>query len=590
MFKDGNLDLKITNGTIGDMKVVSSHVVLENIIHAKRGIANIEVKLAGPLKTVFKYIEDEPINMTREALGFDANGVKGEAALTVNVSFPTIKNLLAEQVKVKVNGTMQNVLLPGVVEGLSLAGGPFSLNVADAAATLNGKGTLEGRAIDFKWQKYLNPEGKPFATQITAKLDGDEDLRKRFGVDLPDWVSGTMPVDILYTAQADKRATVDVKADLTPGTVMVGPFDYTKPPGAPGTMSGTVILQTGVVQGVTNLNVKTPELDLKNGKLNFTQVNGKNRLAGGSLPATKLNDTDMAMNFTIDATGKIDLVGKGAFLDATPFLGEKKTEEKPKPPAPALTAAITVDKMRTRPGREVQKVRLNIERLPGGILNRLEMDAVAGKGPMSFRLKPDMQGRMTLKGAADDAGAVLKAFDIYKNAVGGKLVIEGQSPDINNKRLIVGKARLSDFQVANAPVLARLVNAISLTGIPDLLGGGGLAFSRLEGDFEWNLRSFGDLYVIKNGRTSGASLGLTFEGSVDKQKKYTNINGTIVPVSGINGLVGNIPLLGTLLTGGGALFAFTYTVQGPSDNLAVSVNPLSGLAPGILRMIFFEGD
>lgn len=591
VFKNGNLDLKINSGTIGDMKVIGSHVVLENIVHAKRGVANIEVKLAGPLKTVFKYIEDEPINMTREALGFDASGVKGVADMTVNVSFPTIKNLLAEQVKVKVNGTMQNVLLPGVVEGLSLAGGPFRLDVADAAATLSGKGTLENRPIDFKWQKYLHPEGKPFATQITAKLNGDEDLRKKFGVDLPDWVTGTLPVDVLYTAQANKNATVDVKADLTPGTVMVGPFDYIKNPGEQGNMTCTVVLQSGAVQGVTNLNVKTPDLDLKNGRLSFTQVNGKNKLSGGSLPATKLKDTNMAMDFTIDASGKIGITGKGAFLDATPFLMEKKDQERPKPPAPALSAAITVATMRTRPEREVKNVRLNIERLADGTLGRLEMDAVAGQGPMSFRLRPDLQGRMTLKGAADDAGAVLKAFDIYKNAVGGKLVIEGQSPDPNNKRLIVGKARLSDFKVANAPVLARLVNAISLTGIPELiLGGGGLSFSRLEGDFEWNLRSFGDLYVIRNGRTAGASIGLTFEGTVDKQKKYTDIEGTIVPVSGINGLVGNIPVLGTILTGGGALFAFTYTVQGPSDSPGVSVNPISGLAPGILRKIFFEGD
>lgn len=590
VFRNGDLDLKITKGTLDDMSVTEGHVVLDNIVHAHEGVANIDVKLKGPLKTVFRYIQDEPINMTRDSLGFDSGAVKGDAALNVHVSFPTIKHLLAEQVKVKVDGTMTDVLLPGVVEGLTLAGGPFRLDVADAAATLSGKGTLDQRPIEFKWQKYLHPEGKPFSAQITARLNADDALRASFGINLPDWVMGTIPVGLLYTAQPDKTATVDVRADLTPGAVMVGPFDYTKPAGIKADLACRVALQNGAVREVSALHVATPDLKLDNGRLTFGPRNGKNALAGGILPGAKLGATDMSMDFTVADDGRITLNGKGAYLDATPFLGDKKDKEKPND-APPLTASITVDKMRTRADREIENVRLGLDRAAGGTLARLELDAVAGKGPVMFRLKPDAQGRMTLMATAEDAGAVLKAFDIYKNAVGGKLMIEGQAPDPSNRTLIVGKARLSDFKVANAPVLARLVNAISLTGIPQLLtGGGGLSFSRLEGDFQWQLRPFGDLYTIKNARTSGASLGLTFEGKVDKQKKYTNINGTIVPVSGINGLVGDVPLLGTILTGGGALFAFTYTIEGPSDNPSVSVNPLSGLAPGILRKIFFEGD
>ena len=55
-------------------------------------------------------------------------------------------------------------------------------------------------------------------------------------------------------------------------------------------------------------------------------------------------------------------------------------------------------------------------------------------------------------------------------------------------------------------------------------------------------------------------------------------------------ILGSIPLIGDILTGGegGGLFAFTYTIRGSFADPSVSVNPLSVLAPGFLRRLFFE--
>ena len=67
------------------------------------------------------------------------------------------------------------------------------------------------------------------------------------------------------------------------------------------------------------------------------------------------------------------------------------------------------------------------------------------------------------------------------------------------------------------------------------------------------------------------------------------LQGTIVPFTTVNRLLGIIPLLGDLLVGGEGqgLFAATYRVKGPTDNLDVGVNPLAVLAPGFLRNLFF---
>jgi hypothetical protein len=53
----------------------------------------------------------------------------------------------------------------------------------------------------------------------------------------------------------------------------------------------------------------------------------------------------------------------------------------------------------------------------------------------------------------------------------------------------------------------------------------------------------------------------------------------------INSVLGNIPIIGKLLTGGKneGIFAAKYVVKGRLENPRVSVNPLSALAPGFLR-------
>jgi hypothetical protein len=507
------------------------------------------------------------------------------------VAFPTVKDLRADQVKVKVKGTLTDITLPDIVEGMALTGGPFQLDVADAAAHLSGTGKLDGHDITASLEQYLHLEGHPYSSRIKASVVADESLRKRFNVDIADWVGGAFPVDIVYTVQAEHHATVDIKADMTPATIMVAPMGYAKPPGTPADMNCTVSLLAGRVQQVSNLHVKTPDMLLDNGTLFFGPRDGRNNLNKGAFPVAKLGETDLALSFALGENRQVAVDGKGAFLDAS-YILSTKNKVVPNPQnqgAPPLVATINVAKLRTGPGRTIDNVNLLFDRAGNGQgYNRIKLTAMAGSAPMDFDLHPDTDGHMVMRLVADDAGGMLRAFDIYKNAAGGKLLVEGRAPDAGDKTVIKGHGELNDFKVVKAPVLARLLNAINLLGIPELLASDGIAFSRLEGEFEWDIRPEGDKYTIKDGRTSGASIGLTFAGTVDKSTNRTSIAGTIVPVSGVNGLVGQIPVLGTLLTGGGALIAFTYAVEGPSDNPNISVNPLSALAPGILREIFFK--
>ncbi|MFK7839852.1 MAG: hypothetical protein AB8B83_05920, partial [Bdellovibrionales bacterium] len=82
---------------------------------------------------------------------------------------------------------------------------------------------------------------------------------------------------------------------------------------------------------------------------------------------------------------------------------------------------------------------------------------------------------------------------------------------------------------------------------------------------------------------------LTFEGSYDSGTMGVDLSGTIIPLSGLNNMLKDIPLVGNILGGSSGLFAATYTMKGQGKDAQVTVNPLSVLAPGILRSILFEG-
>jgi hypothetical protein len=140
---------------------------------------------------------------------------------------------------------------------------------------------------------------------------------------------------------------------------------------------------------------------------------------------------------------------------------------------------------------------------------------------------------------------------------------------------------VSDFAVADAPNLARILTLASLTGIVNRLAGKGIAFTKLEVPFTQT----GDTATMTNARAMGAALGLTADGTLDLEKKTASLRGTIVPAYSINSALGKIPLIGRIFTGqkGGGVFAATYQLSGDLAKPKITVNPLAALAPGFLR-------
>ena len=136
---------------------------------------------------------------------------------------------------------------------------------------------------------------------------------------------------------------------------------------------------------------------------------------------------------------------------------------------------------------------------------------------------------------------------------------------------------LKDFRIVDQPFLEKIFTAGSLTGLINLMQGQGVAVDTLEVPFS----SHDGVITVRNARATGPAIGITAEGYIDRGKNDIGLKGSLVPLFGINSVLGEIPLLGDVLTSkqGEGIIGMTYSVSGNADEPSVSVNPLSALAP-----------
>ena len=82
-------------------------------------------------------------------------------------------------------------------------------------------------------------------------------------------------------------------------------------------------------------------------------------------------------------------------------------------------------------------------------------------------------------------------------------------------------------------------------------------------------------------------MGLTTQGLIDFEHSQIDVSGSFVPAYTVNTMLTKIPLVGVLLSGGqnDGVFGVSYRVHGPMSGPTLTVNPLSAIAPGILRRI-----
>lgn len=589
-----SFNINITGGQLGDMAVTKSTIHLTEldkqteIIHA---LADISVSLSGPLKTALDVLDSAPLKYP-SMLGISTADVSGNVDIDTSFKFPMHKALNVKDVHVTATAKAKDVSLKNVVSDLPITAGVADLNVDNGTLSAKGTALLDGMPTEFNWTQHFTTDS-PVKSSIDAQLNVNGAVFNKFGVPSDIQIGGNMSSKITYIVNNDASSTLQFNGDASSASVNVPFAGYTKDGGVPGILGFRLHLKNNQPYKMDGLTFESTGTQLK-GTLDFNDAG----LQKASFDRLLLGNTDV--NLTAELTPQqgyiVKVTGKQAdfskILDRT---SKKITDEEMSKKVPPIIISLQLDSILTAKDTSILKPKMYLHRNEWQRIEQFEMDGSTGeKDTIYIRYMPVANGH-SLRFEATNAGAALRALGITQTVRGGKITVDAKPYPKGGARDMSGTIIVSDFVLNKAPIVARLLNAISLTGIIDLLNGSGISFKKMRSNFTWQDRGQPSepkntrLIKLKDGQTSGSSLGLTFEGTIDNWNDIYDLNGTLVPVSDLNKLLSSIPLVGDVLTAGGeGVFAATYTIKGPADQPTVTVNPLSVLAPGILRKMFFE--
>jgi hypothetical protein len=589
--KSDTIRIDVDNANVQGLQVENGVVILSDVMAVGKDSAEIVMPVKARLADVFHFIAQERIGVDH---GFDTAKIKGTADFTVKISMPTLTDVLIKNIDLNVEGKGVGTYLPSVISGLDLSEMTYTAKLKNDTLRIEGVGLFDDRKTDVSYIRQLDMGGVTQTGEkmrVKAKLIGDNNLLNKMGVAVDDYISGTFPVDVTYVMDRNGSAKADIYADTSLATFKIAPFGFARKGGPGSYVELSVQLKNERVQHLRNFNVAANGLRLSKGTMAFAPVTGGDmRFASLNVTAAALKETKGAFSLNQNASGALDFNFKGDVFDLRPFLKQKDKPSRAQ--NPPLTIDIQAQTLLTNEQDRISQGKIRAKIDGKGRFDRLNVEALAGRGLLKIDYGADQTGRRHFNLTAEDGGGALNIFGIYNKVRDGRLVINGKAATGNfEDHTINGTAFMTDFRVRKAPVLGKLLSALSLPGLLQLVDGDGVVFKKMATDFSWQYRPHGSVIRFKDGRTSGNSLGLTFDGKIDNAQHSIDADGTLIPLSGLNKTITEIPLIGDLLSGGSeSLFSATYTIKGNLDDPKVSVNPLSVLTPGILRRVLFENQ
>ncbi|MGO1118041.1 YhdP family protein [Rhodovibrionaceae bacterium A322] len=539
-----------------------------------------------------------------ERLGIDPAGASGTAEMVTELTFPLIKDLGFDDLEVTSKGKLKQAGLKEAVLDADITEGDFQLEVNTDRLILEGEGKLGGVPLTARWTESFAADA-PLRTEVSAQvpLINDQQLDTLGIIPKSDFLDGPVSSALEIALDPGGNGQIRTASNLTSATMTQSTLGWYKAAGEAGQAHVTLEIRDNDIVGLSKLDLKAGDLQFS-GSARFPDDGvlkaeyeleeiflGNSNLQGLRVKQQKNGGLEIDV-----AAGVLDI---GPWLEEDDLAPEEQTEpdaeSKPEQETtPLLLHADRLSQVYLGDGRYLSDVALDLRRSASG----WERISINGRVPpewsthrssnaetsaksFSFDYKPSSDGGYSLLIEAEDTGAVARAFDWVDTIEGGRLVLKATMPGRLPEAPITGSVEAVDYRLVEAPGLAKMLSVASLTGITNVLNGQGLTFDRMFGDFTFEKGIITTPLI----RAHGDSLGLTTRGTFDTNADEVDLVGTVVPAYSFNAVLGRVPLLGLVLTGGEGegLLAFTYRLSGAAADPTITVNPLSVLAPGFLR-------
>jgi len=578
---DRQLDFTFTGGQLKTLKATGGTVTVTDL-GAPVETMTIDIPLSGPLQDALEVLDTKPFHYAHE-IGLDPARIGGKAEAQLHFKLPLLNDLKFDQVDYGAKATLTGASIAKVALDRNLSDGNFTVDLARTGVHAQGSGKFDGSPTTIDGNIYFHAANGP-RTRCRIGLTLDDAARQRLGWDDGgDKLIGPIKADLTYSAPpTGTKAMLDALLDLTAARMSLAGAGWEKPPQVPGAAKLSVELDNDAVVRVPVIELKAPGLD---GRLAVTLSADKDHISQVDIRHLVVGDNDLAGTVSRRPDGGWRADIQAARLNLHHALKKVLNEDGPdKGPPLQIDARVARLALGPSPHRELRDVTAALVRGKGGWQSVRIGGAYADGSRLDISLLPSADGAWKLHVGSDNLGASIGLFGIADNVVGGKLTIDGTVIEAGGHQVAHAHVDGTDYSLVRAPALAKLLSLASLDGVYGLMSGSGIPFTNLRGDL-----------TFSRGRITldpmigfGGALGVTAKGWLNPGEDQIDIDGTLAPAYVLNSIVGNLPVIGSLLTGGEGqgLFAAAFRLTGSNDDPTVTVNPLSALTPGLLRHLF----
>jgi hypothetical protein len=410
----------------------------------------------------------------------------------------------------------------------------------------------------------------------------DEAARRRLGIDFGGAVTGAIPIKVVTRAGGGgKDPPMAVEADLTPVKIDNLLPGWVKPAGKPVRATYT-LTKTGQTARFDDLSVVGSGVNVKGS----VELDDASDIVSANFSVFSLSDGDkVTLRADRANDGVLHVAMRGDVFDGANFVKSSlagATSEKSKQKHTDLDLDIKLGTVVGYNGETLRGLDLKLMRR-GGRIRNFAMNAKIGRDtPLSGDLRlRSRDNHQVIYFETDDAGALFRFTDMYPRLFGGQMWV-AMDPPTPEHTPQVGTLYIRNFVVRGEPGLDRIV-----AGAPGQARGG-VQFSEAHCDFT---RVPGRT-AVRDGVVRGPVVGATIEGQIDYIKDDLHMRGTFVPFYGLNNMFGQLPIVGLILGGGSneGLLGITYEASGPPNAPRITVNPVTAIAPGLLRKFIPSPD
>lgn len=570
-FDPENLSIVLHKGMMEDLPLEKSKIVLS------KGLEHIQINTStkAEAQSAFKLLDK--LAITHPLV---TSKTKGMANLDIDLgfAFQDPKNL-----QINVRGDLKHAAGSVKVSNktFTFSNGEFNLGFSNEAFFLKGQTILEHKPIQLSLHTAnpMDPQSR-----LTYDIHGQADS-KVAKVFLPPWLQnvfkdGIIGLNISSTINSDQEEVLDLEANLKMVALNIAPLGWEKLRNADGYLKLEMRSKDKMVN-IPHLHLESPGLIL-DGNLEFKDTSIENL----NLKASVKNNQQLRISTQRTNKGLVFSIFSN-FLDARPLL-KYYFEDTPKPASEESPMAYQLDlDMRNillENGIKIPLFKGNImDSGPGFTYIDLTANTTKG-GQFAINLKPKgNQSILTIKASKFDE--FLRGLDWHKKVTIERIDLTATRPLKQIDKPYEGKILVENVRLHNAPLIGHILSIMSLESLVSQMSGKGLLFVIGEAEFNFLQKT---LKIHRSAITSTA-LGLSFQGDMDFKNKLLNLDGAAVPVNVLNKMIGNIPLLGKILTGGDkdkGVFSSSYKITGSFDNPDVKSNPLGIVVPNGIKKIF----